>query len=56
MVGADNSHLAALEAVRPFFELMGKRVIHCGGPGMFLNRLHRLLYFLRGLTLDSSPQ
>jgi 3-hydroxyisobutyrate dehydrogenase len=33
MVGADHSHSAALEAVRPFFELMGKRVIHCGGPG-----------------------
>ena len=46
MVGADNRHLAALEAVRPLFELMGKRVIHCGGPGMFLNSLHHLIMFL----------
>jgi 3-hydroxyisobutyrate dehydrogenase len=37
MVGGEDHMLhspsAALEAVRPFFELMGKRVIHCGGPG-----------------------
>jgi 3-hydroxyisobutyrate dehydrogenase-like beta-hydroxyacid dehydrogenase len=30
MVGGD---AAAIEAVRPVFEAIGKRVVHCGGPG-----------------------
>lgn len=34
MVGGD---AAALETVRPYLECMGKRIYHCGGPGMGLH-------------------